>query len=238
MIFGQIIRYFVRKRRQSAYPQREFAEAVSNLLEHFDTGNNLLDIPCGTGEIAFYLSQKTPKNVVAADIDPASIAQAKHLWGSSGVQFLQGDIFDVLRGQERLDVVCILNSLFLLPRTDELITLITQKMDTLSLLVLIVPNVSGPNFAAFQRLKPGVNTFQLAESDAEPYFNRFDLRVCWKEGIVFQPFYGRLDVRLLWLWRSWYLRRLHHEAAKKVHRIPNYFLFALQKRQESYWPSP
>lgn len=217
---------------KNAYPQREFAEAVAAALRAapLPEGAEILDLPCGSGATTFGLAQEFPRcEVTGVDLDAGKIDRAQRFFQQKNLRFEAADIFDWLRQTPRLDALCLINSLFLLPDTDGLLHLIAEKMSHQSLLVCIIPNTASRNFQNFQRLQPQVNHLQIDRADIEPFFARYGLRAESVQGIVFQHFYGLLWPKLLGPLRHWALRRLHQRNSRQVGAEACYFLILLRR---------
>jgi SAM-dependent methyltransferase len=217
-----------------AYPQREFAEALAAALARLrppDGGSgHLLDAPCGSGETTCWLARHFPRYaVVGSDLDASKIARAQRLFRRDNLRFETADIFDLLRKTPRLDVFCLVNSLFMLPRAEQLLRLAAEKMDSRSLMLCIVSNTDSRNFRAFQRLRPDVNLLKINRSDLEAFFEQQGLLAEQVVGIVFQPFYGLRWLRWLGPLRWPALRWLHGRLSRRPGTVPCYWLVALRK---------
>ncbi len=217
---------------KKTYPQREFAEAVAAALRaaQFPEGAEILDLPCGDGATTFLLAQNFPHcKVTGVDIDPEKVAHAQGFFQQKNLCFEAADIFNWLRQTSRLDALCLINSLFLLPNTDVLLHLIAEKMDDQSLFVCIIPNTASRNFQNFQRLQPQVNRLQVDGADIESFFARYGLRTESVQSIVFQHFYGLLWPKLIGPLRHWWLRRLHRRNNGRAGAEACYFLVVLRR---------
>jgi len=217
-----------------AYPQREFAEAIAVALTRhrpFDGGTgHLLDAPCGSGETTFWLARHFPRyTVLGSDLDASKIARAERLFLRDNLGFETADIFDLLRKTPCLDIFCLINSLFLLPKPDELLRLAAEKMNSQSLLLCIVPNTVSHNFQTFQRLRPDVNLLKINRSDIPSFFKQHGLLTEQVEGIVFQPFYGLRWLRLLGSLRHRLLRWRHLHQSQVPGAEACYWLVVLKK---------
>ena len=217
---------------KNTYPQHEFAEAVTVALRaaHFPEGAEVLDLPCGSGATTFGLAQNFLRcAVTGVDLDAGKIDHARRFFQQKILCYEAADIFDWLRQTPRLDALCLINSLFLLPNTDALLRLIAEKMDGQSLFVCIIPNTASRNFQNFQRLQPQVNHLQISRADIKPFFARYGFRTESVQGIVFQHFYRLLWPKLLGPLRHGVLRRLHHRNSGRVGAEACYFLIVLKR---------
>jgi SAM-dependent methyltransferase len=218
-----------------AYPQMEFAEAIATALTRLrppDGGSShLLDAPCGSGETTFWLAQHFPQHtVIGSDLDATKIACAQRLYRCPNLRFETLDIFDLLLKIPRLDVFCLINSLFMLPRADELLRLAAGKMDDQSALLCIIPNTESRNFRIFQQIRPDINQLIIKPSDIASYFRQHGLRVVWVEGIVFQGPYEFRWLKLLGpRFRSAALRWCHLRQSRRPKAEACYFLVVLRK---------
>jgi 2-polyprenyl-3-methyl-5-hydroxy-6-metoxy-1,4-benzoquinol methylase len=66
------------------------------------SGGDLLDVGCGTGEVAIAMHDEG-YNVTGLDISPAMLKRFEHLKGDRDIKLLSGDVFD-LPGEEIFDV--------------------------------------------------------------------------------------------------------------------------------------
>ena len=217
---------------KSPYPQHEFAEAIAVALRaaQFPEGAKILDLPCGSGATTFWLAQQFSHcEVTGVDIDLEKVAYAQRFFQQKNLRFEAADIFDWLRQTPHLDAFCLINSLFLLPDTDALLRLISEKMSRQSLFVCIIPNTASRNFKNFQQLQPQVNRLQIDRADIEPFFARYGLQTESVQGIVFQHFYGLLWPKLFGPLRHWWLRRLHRRNSGRVGAEACYFLIVLRR---------
>ena len=75
------------------HAERNF-QIIDELFTRFDSGgiNKVLEIGCGIGTVASYLSDKHGMNVIATDIDPEQIVLARtHYAESTNLQFLEAN---------------------------------------------------------------------------------------------------------------------------------------------------
>ena len=82
---------------------------VKRVLAENSGGEDILDVCCGTGDIAIALARGNPAfDVTGIDFSPAMLAQAREKGaGITTLQWVQGDVMDLPFKDESFDVVCI-----------------------------------------------------------------------------------------------------------------------------------
>lgn len=218
----------------SAYPQREFAEAVLRVLQSppcvplLSECPEVLDIACGSGATTWHLAQALPCcQLLGVDMDANLMARAAGVFRADNLRFEVADLYTFLRSRRQVQVCCLLNVLFLLEDATGLLGGLAQRMTPGGVLVCIVPNVASRNFREFERLRPRVNVFRLHPADFGSYFGACGWEVMTREGIVFQRFYGLIWPKLLGPFRSFVLRWLH--GRRRDFTEPCYYALLLRK---------
>src|SRR5579872_4439802 len=103
---------FIKKLSKYNYPHGVFASAIKHyLISNSIAAEQIIDCPCGNGEIAYHLAKLPNSKIVAADISKESIAWAKDNFQRSNIEFVCADIKTVVRSEGKTDVFCIINSL-------------------------------------------------------------------------------------------------------------------------------
>ena len=82
---------------------------VKRVLAENSGGKDILDVCCGTGDIAIALARENPAfDVTGIDFSPAMLAQAREKGaGITTLHWVQGDVMDLPFKDESFDVVCI-----------------------------------------------------------------------------------------------------------------------------------
>ena len=82
---------------------------VKRVLAENSGGKDILDVCCGTGDIAIALARENPAfYVTGIDFSPAMLAQAREKGaGITTLHWVQGDVMDLPFKDESFDVVCI-----------------------------------------------------------------------------------------------------------------------------------
>ena len=82
---------------------------VKRVLAENSGGEDILDVCCGTGDIAIALARGNPAfDVTGIDVSPAMLAQAREKGaGITNLHWVQGDVMDLPFKDESFDVVCI-----------------------------------------------------------------------------------------------------------------------------------
>ena len=90
--------------------QKQWKKMLTNRLrKSLPQGGRMLDICCGTGDIAIALARGNPAfDVTGIDFSPAMLAQAREKGaGITNLHWVQGDVMDLPFKDESFDVVCI-----------------------------------------------------------------------------------------------------------------------------------
>ncbi len=211
------------------YPQYIFARHIIKEL----TGKNKLDVivdaPCGNGETAFLIAKSLKRKVYAYDISEKCISTAKNNFKNCNVHFEQLDIINLGARHEKIDVWCIINSLFLFSNAEEILKLAHNLLDEEGWLVLILPNIHSRNYRNFMALYGNVNAFTLQKDEFREYFiqrNFIIYRCC---GIVYADFYGRKELKFLSVFAHFYLISLDYVKRFLNSGEPSYYLLILKK---------
>ena len=82
---------------------------VKRVLAENSGGKDILDVCCGTGDIAIALARGNPAiDVTGFEFSPAMLAQAREKGaGITTLHWVQGDVMDLPFKDESFDVVCI-----------------------------------------------------------------------------------------------------------------------------------
>lgn len=213
------------------YPQQSFSAAILRFLRNNTNPNRLIiDAPCGNGETTFGLSHLKNSEVFGYDISATSIQTAKRNFSAPNLHFETCDIFSVFDKHPQIDCFCMINSLFLLPKQNLLLQKVHQSLTEKGYLILILPNIDGPNYIRFKKGNPNVNTLELRENEFKTFFASHHFNLVSTQGIAFVPMYGRKDVRLFSIFAPIYLNFLNFLYSFIPAKKPNYFFLALNKK--------
>lgn len=227
-LIKRILRFYV-------YPQYLFAKRIADECNK-SRGQKvlLIDAPCGNGETSFYFAKKMNAIVKAYDISEQSISIAKNHYKLPNLDFYKKDIFDAIEENDSIDVFCIINSLFLLTRPEELLIRLRSKLKDDGELFIIVPNILGENFKKFQIHQPNVNLFQLTSEKFDSYFQKLGYKVLLSKPIAYTPWFKRKDAEFLKIGAGIYLNSISFFKEKFNIGHGNYFLIKLIKKEQEY----
>jgi trans-aconitate methyltransferase len=144
------------------YPQSLFTKKIKRLLP--EGTKSIIDAPCGSGLTTYELSRFFPAaKVTGVDISKKDISFANKKYTSSNLNYLEKDIHSFIDETEKIEVFCLINSLFLLPEPERLLRKISQKLNEKGQLFLILPNPESINFKRYQKIFRHLS-FQLESS--------------------------------------------------------------------------
>ena len=207
------------------YPQSLFAEKLAERISK-DT-KQIIDAPCGDGLTTSILAGHFPTaQVLGADISEKSVKSACKKYAATNLNFKEEGIHKLIENIEKVEVFCLINSLFLLPNPKKLLKKISRKLTKNGRLFLILPNPESTNFKRYQQLFPEINTFILEQNNYAAFFKNMSLQILHCEGIVRVPIYGRWDTKLLYPVRD---RYLFHLESRSLSEDYGYFLVELSK---------
>ncbi len=209
-----------------SYPQYLFASRIKHFLKKLNRPLEIIDIPCGTGEISYHLSKILHAAVFGYDIDGKKIALCNKLFRGKNLHYERQDIFQVLE-QKSFDVLCIINSLFLLPDTDKLINLISEKVKGDNYLIVVIPNIKSENYKIFQKENAGINIFEKTPEELIMIFESKGLKNISSHGIGYSKIYGRKFLQIFGPFKFIY----HHieNFIQKPFKEPIYYLMVFNK---------
>jgi 2-polyprenyl-3-methyl-5-hydroxy-6-metoxy-1,4-benzoquinol methylase len=227
----------IRQLARFQYPQIVFArEIVKEINKQGRTTINILDCPCGNGEVSYLLSRIKGAEVTGADIDETSISIAQKNYPSPHLHFKKKDIFELLSDESKYDIICLVNSLFLLTEHTRLLRMISASLkDSKSHLFLIIPNIKGKNFINFTEENPGVNlkTYSQSEMIGKLEESGFRVRVNGSREIVLANRYGRKELKYFSVLAPFYLRALDGLNRLFSAKKGNYIFFDCIKRDQA-----
>ena len=95
--------------KDGVHPKHRIMKYHSFFLDNLGSGDSVLDIGCGNGELAYDVALKA-KSVTAIDIDGKKIAAAKARYPAGNIRYLHGDALKDLP-DEKFDVIILSNVL-------------------------------------------------------------------------------------------------------------------------------
>jgi len=212
------------------YPQLLFAKAIIERIPRTEQQLYIADCPCGNGEVAYHLSAAKHVSVTAVDIDVRSIATASHNFRRPNLQFKAADIFEFLSEKKAFDLICVVNSLFLLPDQEKLFKLLHGSLNgDAARLIIITPNPEGKNFKRFQEQHPGVNKNVLGKNALKEKASEMQFAISEITELEYAGYYGRRELRLLSVFAPFYLQILNFFAKLSRQKQGNYILYSLKK---------
>jgi trans-aconitate methyltransferase len=214
---------------QNTYPQTVFAKSI---LNHITTNapHTLIDAPCGNGETTWRLAHNTKLSVYGFDISTTSITNATNSFAQNNIVFNVLDVHKAVCSKPNNNYTCIINSLFLLPEPQLLVSSAFANLQQGGKLFIIVPNTVGENFLYFKTTSEAhINTLQLAQHQIKPWFAALNIAVTSIESIAYTHHFNRFDTKLLSVLGVFYLNALNYlQTFFKVGK-PNYFLITIIK---------
>lgn len=217
------------------YPQYIFSTEILKLagrkkLSACKTG---IDMPCGTGYTTHYLSKGNAINWLGVDIDKSSIDFAIKKFSDEKVAFQTGDIFLTLEKLKNVDILCIINSIFLLPSHDRLFNLVSSCLNVNGEAYFIIPNINSKNYRNFINKNPGVNVKEYGVDTLTEELAKFDLTTEEVKGICYANIYGRKEIQYMSRLAPYYLVLLNYFMTFWKTGPPSYFLVKLKKAKTS-----
>ena len=136
------------------YPQYLWSKELIIAICELDLDiSYFVDAPCGNGTISYWLQKKFITSWFhLRDIDKVSINYARQLEKNKNVQVSLGDIYDLPSISDNdTTMFLLINSLFLLPDTEKLLSLIKSSSNYSA---IILPHIEHENFKAFFKKRP------------------------------------------------------------------------------------
>lgn len=169
------------------YPQHSFAKAIikvldSDLIEDIENAT-LVDAPCGTGVISYWLKRHNKEaDIIALDIERKKLALANRF--IDGLDAKETDIFDLsLTGNN--NVWLLINSLYCLPQPDRLMAKLQPSMKHI---IAIFPDVEHQSYQDFFINHPGFsNPSAMTKSDTLAFFSKHNYKLLDQQELIFLP---------------------------------------------------
>ena len=217
------------------YPQRVFALSIARDMKTKTVLNKtdriLIDAPCGFGETASLMADKLKCRVIGYDISENAIKTAQERYASGNARFYCSDIIQAIKGDEKMDVMCIINSLFLITEYDKLLKEIYQRLNDDGIMYVIVPNVHSPNYLFYKKNNPSVNILEFTREQINDFFKGYGFKAGSVEGIVFTSFYNKPLLRKLSVFSHFILLALNFVQTQLKMGEPSYFLIKAAKER-------
>ena len=219
------------------YPQWVFSRKITAYLNENNNpqlAKKFLDAPCGAGEVSHQLSKSFAKStILGCDLSGEAISWARANFGhKDNLTFVEANVFDVLQSKpDFFDVICIVNSLFLLPKIDELMRLLHQSLNANGELILIIPNKDADSFLNFHSKHPSVNTFVVNLGQLENYLEHQNFKVVSKREALKINLNPYAWVNKLSLFKDFFLiaYNWYTERFAKNH-VPAYYMVVAKKQ--------
>lgn len=215
------------------YPQYIFFSEISKLISSDNKSSNRqlgVDIPCGSGYTTHNLSQNNNLKWIGVDLDKKSVEYAKNNYQTERVLFEENDIFLKLNELKNVDVLCIINSIFLLPNHDKLFSLVSSCLNTDGEVYFIIPNISSINYKNFVKDNPQVNCKEYDVKSLTEELKKYNLFTKAVKEICFANIYGRRDTKIMQRFAHHYLIALNYLMTAFKIRKPSYFLIQVKKQ--------
>lgn len=87
---SRILDYLVIKENGGIHPKHELTQYYSFFTDNIETGHRVLDIGCGIGVVANYISKKAEK-VVAIELEESNLEKARSLFPKTNIEYILGD---------------------------------------------------------------------------------------------------------------------------------------------------
>ncbi|MEQ1734644.1 MAG: methyltransferase domain-containing protein [Bacteroidia bacterium] len=212
------------------YPQTTFAKAILCKINK-NKACTILDVPCGNGETSWHLATLKNAKVNGYDIEETSIGKAQKNFVVSNLTYATQDIHTALTLHTNVNYVCIINSLFLLPNPETLVTKAYKALAKDGKLFIIIPNTEGKNYTYFKQSgQDYVNTLVLNYNQINNWFATLNIAVSSVIPIAYAHHYNRKDTRLMSVLAHFYLEIINYVQTKLKIGRPNYFLITLDKK--------
>lgn len=211
------------------YPQVIFAREICKALEKQQQAV-ILDCPCGNGEVSYHLSRLPGAVVKGVDRDEKPVKRATENFSRKNLIFETADIFSILSEDKLYDVICVVNSLFLLPDHDKLFGLLYARLRNKSAkLIIITPNPESDNFKNFQGLDPSVNKTILNPVQVKTKAEQMCFTMNGVKEIAYASYYGRKELRFFSVLAPFYLLMLDFFKSLTKHKQGNYLMYCFAK---------
>jgi SAM-dependent methyltransferase len=181
--------------KKIAFPQRDFSQAIIRHIKAEMGGEIkcLVDAPCGIGQTTYFFAKAFPNTrIIGIDIDKDLIQYAANHLQCSNVRYVVQDIqkitsLDLLK----VDVFCIINSVFLLPDMEKLLRDAHKILRPDGWLVVLIPNIESSNYKYFvSKFSSTLNVREFSAGEAESIFRPLGFRLMKVEPVIYIRIFG------------------------------------------------
>jgi SAM-dependent methyltransferase len=181
---------FLRYRR---YPHYHWAKMIGEIIAK-DIGSDhatIIDAPCGDGIISYWLIRSNiGHEYELVDISERSIEIARRMNTEDMPKRVRlsiscKDIFDI-ECSDRDDIWLLINSLYLLPDVDRLLT---QMRHRSRYVIGVFPYIHRENYRCFARLHPERNINEMGEYATIRFFKRHGYQLEMRRDVTFVAFH-------------------------------------------------
>lgn len=215
-----------------SYPHYLFLKSINkNIGSNINTV--IIDCPCGNGEITYVMAKNFHTKVFGYDISAKAIQIASERYQLPNLKFETRNIFDVFQFHDKINIFCIVNSLFLLPEPGKLLNKVSRSLTLQGKALVIIPNIESVNFKEFQKNSSTDNLLILNKQQAFDLFISCGFDVKYVEGLAYANMYGRKELKYFSLLWTVYLLLLHYLFKLFRKGLPSYWFFVLEKKDVS-----
>ena len=148
---------------------------------------------------------------------------------STKINFYAKDINTIISEVKEIDAFCLINSIFLLPKPQQILQNIKNSLTPNGKLYIIIPNIKSINYKNFHAKNPLVNNLQLNDIEFINYVQNMGYTLRATKKLCFANIYGRNELKLFSLFSAFYLRLLSFLFKFFSNKQPSYFLFIFSK---------
>lgn len=171
------------------YPQYIWAGEINDFMESGLIkglkGRKIIDIPCGSGIISFWLKKKNPElDFELYDCDEKKIKFAKTFIGD--LTIAQKDVYEYSSDRNN-DIWLFINSLYCLPDAEELLDRMKAHMEYV---IGIFPYIDHPNYRTYIESRSGsINPSEMNKAKTIELFRKNGYNLLKEKDVTFLCFY-------------------------------------------------
>ena len=198
---------FLRFWRFYRYPAQRWSVDIREILKQKSLdGKTIIDAPCGDGVIAYWtIKAGLGRRYELYDLSERSAAVAKRLLSWKKTQPIDlkvdcADIFDVPVDQGTEDVWLFINSLYLLPNVDNLLSRMRPRAQTI---IGVFPCITSKSYKSFVARSPNRNINEMGRDETIAFFEKHGYQLleqrefCYVSLMSVKSRYGRLAASYL-----------------------------------------
>ena len=184
------MRDFLRFWRFYRYPGQIWGAELRKIVAELPLENRtIIDAPCGDGGVAYWLIQAgIGKQYELYDLSERSIAVARRMqqWEKAKPIKLRIEACDILDvpAPEASDVWLLINSLYLLPNTDQLLRQMHNRAQTI---IGIFPCTESANYQRYVSREPGRNINAMSRDETIAYFAKHGYQLKHQKEFCYAP---------------------------------------------------